>query len=1270
MPPGRKKAGTQGETKGHLSVGDLVLAKVKGFPAWPAKISRPEDWDRSPDPKKCFVQFFGTSEIAFIAPADIQVFNIESKSKLVVRSRGKCAKDFGRAVEEICEAYQQLHGKRSEKRSDDAAGSAIRLLPSASNAVQDNKLNETSKSEDRAGMLKQETQTDDECSQDEFTVLKHSWQVQDGSCPPDEKNRDLDKDCKTMTASDSVKNLKGRSELVSERPSKFSSRRDEKSPSSCTDLGKENGMTECFESKRVDGKLKPSAVNSPQDLVSEKKGNVGAPKLHKKNAAQKQVKYTTYESAHKRSKSEKKFEDEHDGRLVSPLDRGRVKFSHSPVSDSDAVSEKRSKGSRKSKKVAVGKGKSPLDHDRMNTKLSTTKERDSEISVKKTLVSNRKRGMEVSEQSQAKRSRHDIDVGKKSKRLDTDDSSSILRDREGKMLMDNSSSSKKSGKFSPSAAEPLINMVRLTGKKAVTVSTEGAEHGRGSGLRKKDTQLSDQKKSPSHTHARRRTFRIDDDEDDEIHRTPIHRKHDRMGSPKPNDMFYKDKISLDKLEHRVQQSPGHSEERRPEKFVGKHVSHSPGKQEHQRSSSREPRMITQSPKASVKPSSAGKQVESKIKISTVVSVKTHTVSSKHLTGNFDELSRFNHAIPQKAKQSTLEKAKGAQKADLLMNAVMENKTNVNFSAERSADKDFSIDERLVAANDRSASSIAESSTSDCTTSMKHLIAVAQAKRREAHLQGHSHDRIVGLVSSPAVARERSPSPLSVVQDISTISFIQKDNRESLSSPTSASQNCVTVGCVEPEGHHERSASPGGLPPQGSLSGGTEAAVARDTLEGMIETLSRTKESIGRATRLAIDCAKYGIANETALRRLLAAAAPAGSVASENRRQCLKVLRLWLERKIFPESVLRPLMDGIEVSNDGSNSGIFLRRPSRAERSVDDPIRDMDGMLVDEYGSNVAFKLPGFISTHVFEDEEDLPGSLSGDAGNESPIEGTTAVVIPGTTIIHPSDRRHLILEDVDGELEMEDASKDDRVLVRISLKQQLEPPIAHPSSSSLAYRPAHQDYSRMPNGHSNASVKTDAAVQQSPSFARSAVCNTQPIPSVGTSRPYEFGQNGMYAEPQGCRSNQQFQPAGTSFMQRSYNVLTPGHSMTSFPAPSGQVLTHYHASATQPTPNHFPFVNSMSEHHAQQQYHAYSLPSDPNDRRHYIAEEQWRKHSGNVSLESQQSSWVAGGRGPAPSGAAYVQDGSYSSNVDRQPQEIHPPHSVAPPVAPVSGPHT
>lgn len=41
----------------------------------------------------------------------------------------------------------------------------------------------------------------------------------------------------------------------------------------------------------------------------------------------------------------------------------------------------------------------------------------------------------------------------------------------------------------------------------------------------------------------------------------------------------------------------------------------------------------------------------------------------------------------------------------------------------------------------------------------------------------------------------------------------------------------------------------------------EASAARKTFEALLCTLSRTKESIGRATRLAIDCAKYGMARE-------------------------------------------------------------------------------------------------------------------------------------------------------------------------------------------------------------------------------------------------------------------------------------------------------------------------------------------------------------------------------------------------------------------------
>ncbi|KAG0481025.1 hypothetical protein HPP92_011883 [Vanilla planifolia] len=91
-------------------IGDLVLAKMKGFPAWPAMISEPEKWGFSSDRKKLLVYFYGTKQIAFCNYADIEAFTEEKKKSLLLKRQGKGA-DFVRAVEEIIDVFETLKEK-------------------------------------------------------------------------------------------------------------------------------------------------------------------------------------------------------------------------------------------------------------------------------------------------------------------------------------------------------------------------------------------------------------------------------------------------------------------------------------------------------------------------------------------------------------------------------------------------------------------------------------------------------------------------------------------------------------------------------------------------------------------------------------------------------------------------------------------------------------------------------------------------------------------------------------------------------------------------------------------------------------------------------------------------------------------------------------------------------------------------------------------------------------------------------------------------------
>ncbi|KAJ0699229.1 putative PWWP domain-containing protein [Helianthus annuus] len=67
MAPSRRKGASKAAAAAAAcrkwKVGDLVLAKMKGFPAWPATVSAPEKWGYAVDWKKVLVFFFGTQQI-------------------------------------------------------------------------------------------------------------------------------------------------------------------------------------------------------------------------------------------------------------------------------------------------------------------------------------------------------------------------------------------------------------------------------------------------------------------------------------------------------------------------------------------------------------------------------------------------------------------------------------------------------------------------------------------------------------------------------------------------------------------------------------------------------------------------------------------------------------------------------------------------------------------------------------------------------------------------------------------------------------------------------------------------------------------------------------------------------------------------------------------------------------------------------------------------------------------------------------------------------
>ncbi|CAF1921250.1 unnamed protein product [Brassica oleracea] len=1011
MAPGRKRVASKAKDNGKLILGDLVLARVKGFPAWPAKVSRPEEWDRAPDPKKYFVQFFGTQEIAFVAPPDIQPFTSESKSKLLARCQGKTVKYFAQAVTEICTEFEELQNhKSSVLGSEDPMDAA------------------------EPGLVKDEA---------------------------------VDGTDHIVTDSDGTDNLD--SEVGPYFP-KVETEKQGSSPfreSTATSSGSESLEQEGDFDKGTDGD------GCTKEFGNGEKGLPNGKRIKKEaGGSDREVK----DIAH------------------------RDKSNNSHVPDGRDTSGK--PDSKKSKDLLTEKSSS---------KVSGVKQENS-IGVKDG-VSGKKRRLESESGKPASRVDESSRAAKKPRCEGKNDKEKCVTDstrtlshikrelvvglsaRGGDLQYDKIVVTKRRRQTVEHDTSPPLSGSRVKSGKAQLEQRDRSSVSDKSGkghLEQKDrsSSVSNAKVPASQSLKKRRAVCVYDEDDDEDPKTPLHGSQSVVPKATPvltdgpksanvcRDTSTKAKISARSTESRgVKKVPlrKHCEDTSrvlPDNVenstnslpVVKVISELPAK---------DVKQILQSPMKSPQLVSPNKQVAGQHKtakppVKVSDAKKPHSESGKESVVGSDKVSPSQSQPASQRHRPALvgDKPTVVSKAALrLSDAVVSKDTSGDLSAVM-----------LDYNRENGSAPFTRARTPDSAASMKDLIAAAQAKRKVAHSQNSVFGNLNSSLLNISDTQMRSHSPFMVQNASASAAIVMPvavQGHQQDSFPSNHEHQSSSRNQNETDDNEERRLSSGHESVGGSLSGGTDAAVSRDAFEGMIETLSRTKESIGRATRLAIDCAKYGIASEVvellirklenephlhrkvdlfflvdsitqcshnqkgiagasyvptvqaALPRLLGAAAPPGTDARDNRRKCLKVLRLWLDRKIFPESVLRRYIDDIGNSSDDATVGLSMRRPSRSERAVDDPIREMEGMLVDEYGSNATIQLPGFFSSRTFEDDEeddDLPNlPIPQDAKNTSSGEPFNALedLEARDTI---SDRPHRVLENVDRELKMEDVS--------------------------------------------------------------------------------------------------------------------------------------------------------------------------------------------------------------------------------------------------------
>ncbi|CAA7026997.1 unnamed protein product [Microthlaspi erraticum] len=1315
MAPARKRGGSKAIAKGELKLGDLVLAKVKGFPAWPAKIGRPEDWGQAPDPKKYFVHFFGTKEIAFVTPPDIQAFTSETKKKLLVRCQGKTVKYFAQAVEEISAAFDESQNLKSDTLGNETVMNAVEPsltkpeILDGTDHIEASKLVKNDGAEPKPGIGEEET-----------SPVKH------GSPEPTSKVADSVGKIDDVTCSEH-----------------------------CDGAGK-NSVNGQRKIKRIAG-----------DLDKRRKDEVPRTKRVPDSQAATDKKVIAPNQKLKGSKKES-----FDSKVVSDLNIASSTNSKKLVKEkpSAQICGDKQECALGSNTGILGK-KRRLESELGKSALGADETDESKRAVK------RQRSEDAKDESQFK-SKHLLPVGEGKPEGSGSSGvvSSLKREtllgvsaRGGKVQSDKEVISYTKRRKQTVEHTSISSFSGCRDKERTNHPERKISSSSTGNVKVPAVQLP----------KRRRAVYIYDEDDDEDPKTPVHGGHTNApkATSSSTDGPKSAKASLDiSIKPKLLAGSAESAETGkvslcknnkdaslalPDSMIGKPVTMvlpknvKPTLRSPKKPTLRSPQLVSSKKQVTrqnktVKVSGAGmpdsvEGVSNSSSMGTPViklppkNVKQilrspkkppQLVATKDQVAGQNKIAKVSGAgLPKKCQgDSSKDAVAGSDRVSLSQSqkaeqrskpALREKLTDTPKVATRlndagvSRDSSVKLSAGMVDVNQENGTApLISSGMPDSSSSMKDLIAAAQAKRKQAHSHTSPSVNTDHTFFSIGETHVRSHSPF-MVQNVSSSAGdsmpVAGQGHQENQTPSNHVPKTSLSNQPETEENEEIRVSLGHMSVGDAA---TEAAISRDSFEGMIETLSRTKESIARATRQAIECAKYGIASEVvellirkleteprfhrkvdlfflvdsitqcshsqkgkagawyiptvqaALPRLLGAAAPPGAGARENRHRCRKVLRVWLEKKIFPDSLLRRYISDISVSGGDSTVGFTLRRPSRSERAIDDPLREMEGMLVDEYGSNASFQLPGFLSSHTFEDDEedeDLP-STSLEVKNthiDDPVHALGKSEAHDSLSIKPQ----CVLEAVNGALEMEAASSQPRVeepsyvcgteakedspaattATELPPFPEDSPPVPHespPSSPPLPPSPPPSSPPPPPSSPPQLPLQPPPFKQRSPPPLASL---PPPPPQSSIAQPSMLSHPSLPLQPGFAPPNPTLQHEYHISMQRSSIANNQQPSNTSFlqnpmmrnlaPAPSSHFSLPSQIVQSQPQRPSYP--------------HPYPFPSQPVNGRQHMNEEPWRIPLNGSSADTKNGAWISG-RYPPP-GSHTVTDGFFQPPPERPP---------------------